>query len=292
MAHSSPARGARIETRRAVLRRGARAALGGAATALLAACSSPVNIVVSSPTTTTVARTATPATPPTLQATSAPPQPRPAAPMGAGVNAGTPVGTPRIPEGFARAPLRVIHAAPALPVLTLLVDNVAVATLGYPEATAYVDVLYGSRRIAGVSPTGELFATTLDVRDEVAYTIVVATDGGNPRPIVLTDDQPAPASGGCHLRFLPLDPAAGPLDLAVVGGPLLTTGVAPFVTGPTVAVPAGSVGLEVRAAGQQAPLYTKPPLTLDAGDRYTAVLSGRAAAQTLRLLLYPDAAIR
>jgi hypothetical protein len=114
MAHSSPARGARIETRRAVLRRGARAALGGAATALLAACSSPVNIVVSSPTTTTVARTATPATPPTLQATSAPPQPRPAAPMGAGVNAGTPVGTPRIPEGFARAPLRVIHAAPAM----------------------------------------------------------------------------------------------------------------------------------------------------------------------------------
>jgi hypothetical protein len=46
----------------------------------------------------------------------------------------------------------------------------------------------------------------------------------------------------------------------------------------------------VRASGQAAPLLTKPPLALDAGDRYTAVLSGRAATQTLRLILYPDAA--
>ena len=189
------------------------------------------------------------------------------------------------------ARLRIIHAAPTLPVLALIVDNVEVDTRSYPEATAYFDVLFGTRRIAGVSPTGELFALTLDARDETAYTVVVATDGGNPRPVVLTDDQPATAPGRCHVRFLPLDAAAGPLDLAVAGGAVLAAGVAPFATGPSVAVPAGSVGLEVRAAGQQAPLLTKPPLALDAGDRYTAVLSGSAAAKTLRLLLYPDAAL-
>jgi hypothetical protein len=209
--------------------------------------------------------------------------------MGAGV-AGTPVGTPRIAEGFARARLRVIHAAPTLAAFALIVDNVEVDTLSYPEATAYFDVLFGARRIAGVSPTGELFAVTLDARDDMAYTVVVATNGGNPRATVLTDDQPAPAAGMCHVRFLPLDAAAGPLDLAVAGGPVVASGVAPFTTGPSVALPAGSIGLEVRAAGQQTPLLTKPPLALDAGDRYTAILSGSGAAQSLRLLLYPDAA--
>jgi hypothetical protein len=279
-----------VETRRALLRRGARFALGGAAAALLAACRSPVNIVFPSPTAPAAALTATPPASPTTESTRVPPQPRTAAPMGVGVNAATPAGTPRIPEGFARAHLRIIHAAPTLPALALMVDNAEVATVRYPEATAYTDILFGARRIAGVSPTGELFAITLDARDDTAYTVIVATEAGNPRTVVLTDDQPSPAAGMCQLRFLPLDAAAGPLDLAVAGGPVLSAGVAPFTAGPSVALPAGSPSLEVRAAGQAAPLLTKPPLALDAGDRYTAILSGSAAAQTLRLTLYPDAA--
>lgn len=278
-----------METRRALIRRGLRGALGGAAAAWLAACSSPVNIVFPSPTATVTTPTTTPAAPPTAIVTSVPPQPRPANPMGAGVNAATPGGTPRLPAGFARARLRIIHAAPAFPSLTILVDNAEVATLRYPEASAYADVLFGSRRVAGVSPTGELFAVTVDVREDVPYTVVVATDAGSPRTIIATDAQPAPAPGTCQIRFLPLDAAAGPLDLAVAGGQVLVTGVTPFTTSASVALPAGSPSLEVRAAGQQAPLYTKPPLALDAGDRYTAVLSGSAATQTLRLLLYPDA---
>lgn len=279
-----------METRRALLRRGARCALGGAATALLAACGGPGDLELPGTSATAAVSIATAAASPVVAPTTEPARPRPAAPMGPGVNAATPAGTPRIPEGFARARLRVIHAAPALPALALIIDNVELTTLRYAEATAYVEVLYGSRRIGGVTPNGELFAITLDARDDAAYTVVIATDAGRARPVVLTDDQPAPSAGMCHVRFLPLDPAAGPLDLAVAGGAVLATGVPPFTAGPSAATPAGSPSLEVRAAGQQAPLFTKPPLALDAGDRYTAILAGSAASQTLRLTLYPDAA--
>jgi hypothetical protein len=283
-------RGETVGTRRAVLRQGARIALGGAAAALLAACSGPVRIVFPSPTAPLVTPTATSAAPRAAEPTSEPPRPRPAAPMGAGVGAATPAGTPRVAEGFARARLRVIHAAPSLPALALTVDDIGIGSVRYPEATAYVDILYGDRRIAGLTPAGGAFTAALEARDDAAYTVVVATDGVNQRAIVLTDDQPPPAVGMCQVRFLPLDPLAGPLDLAIAAGPTLVAGVPPFTAGPSVALPAGSHSLEVRAPGEAAPLLTKPPLALDAGDRYTAVLSGSAAAHTLRLLLYPDAA--
>ena len=273
-----------------MLRRGVRVALGGAAAALLAACSGPVRIVFPAPTASPVVTTATPTVPTVAESTSEPPRPRPAAPMGAGVGAATPVGTPRVAEGFARARLRVIHAAPTLPALALTVDDAAIGTVRYPEATAYTDILFGARRVAGMTATGGIFAVTLDARDEAAYTVVVATEGANPRAFVLIDNQPSPAAGMCQVRFLPLDPSAGPFDLAIANGPTLITGVVPFTAGSSVAVPAGSHALEVRSQGRAEALLTKPPVALDAGDRYTAVLSGNAAAQTLRLLLYPDAA--
>jgi hypothetical protein len=280
-----------METRRAILRRSLRATLGGAAAALLAACSSPVQITFPSPTVLPATSTATPATSPTLAATQEPPRARPAAPMGAGVGGATPVGTPRIPEGFARSRLRIIHASPILPALVLTIDNVEIGTARYPEATAYTDILFGTRRIAGLSATGQIFAAEFDARDDVTYTVVLAVDGTGPRALILPDDQPPPAAGHCQIRFLPLDSSAGPLDLAVANGPTLATGVAPFTVGPSVALPIGSPTLDVRAPGRAEPLLTKPPVALDAGDRYTAVLSGRTAAQSLRLLLYPDATL-
>src|SRR4051795_2232850 len=273
-----------METRRGMLRRSLRGALGGAATLLLAACSGPARIVYPSPTATALAPTATLVPTPTLEPTREPPRPRPAGTIGAGVGAATPAGTPRVPPGFARGHLRVIHAAPTLPAVTIVVDGTQIGTVQYPEATAYADILYGTRRIEGVTPTGAVFAVTLDAQDAAAYTIVVATDGATPRAIMLTDDQPAPAAGQCRLRFLPLDPEAGPLDLALAAGPVLASGIAPFTVGPPVAVPVGRTTLEVRAPGQSTPLFTKPPVALDEGDRYTAVLSGRAASQTLRLV--------
>jgi hypothetical protein len=84
----------------------------------------------------------------------------------------------------------------------------------------------------------------------VAHTIVVAAEGANPRVIILVDDQQLPDAGTARLRFLPLDAAAGPLDLAVAGGPILAVGVAPFTVGPSVAVPARTAGLDVRAPGR------------------------------------------
>ena len=279
-----------METRRGMLRRGLRGAISGAAALLLAACSGPARVVFPTSTATTIAPTATLVPTPTLEPTREPPRPRPAGTIGAGVGVATPAGTPRVPPGFARGHLRVIHAAPALPAVTIVVDGVQIGTVQYPEATAYADILYGTRRIEGVIPTGAVFAVTLDAQDAAAYTIVVATDGATPRAIMLNDDQPAPAAGQCRLRFLPLDPEAGALDLALAAGLVLASGIAPFTVGPPVAVPVGRATLEVRTPGQSTPLFTKPPVALDEGDRYTAVLSGRAASQTLRLVLYPDAA--
>lgn len=278
-----------METRRALLRRVGWSALGSVVV-FLAACSGPTRKVF--PTSTaTIARATATATPlPTAEPTREPPRPRPGGTIGTGLGVATPDGTPRVRPGFARAHLRVIHAASILPALVIVVDSVELATIRYPEASAYADIPYGSRRIEGVTASGGVFALSLDAGDGVAYTIVVASEGTTPRAILVTDDQPAPGPGSYRLRFLPLDAAVGPLDLAVAAGATLTTGVAPFAVGPSVAAPAGRYALEVRISGRAEPLFTKPPIALDAGDRYTAVLSGSAAAQSLRLLLYPDAA--
>ena len=278
-----------METRRAVLRRAAWAAIGGAA-ALLAACDGPVQVAPPGTLGTATVPAPTPTTTRPPEPTREPPRPRPPGAIGAGIGAATPAGTPRVAEGFARARLRIIHAAPARAALVLTVDDAEIGTVRYPEATTYVDILFGARRIAGASAAGAAFAITLEARDNVAYTVVIVGDGATTRAIVIADDQPVAPAGSCRVRFLPLEATAGSLDLAIADGPTLATGVAPFATGPSVAVPAGVATLEVRAPGQATPLLTKPPIGLDAGDRYTAVLSGSAAARTLRLTLYPDAA--
>ncbi|MFN8515494.1 MAG: hypothetical protein U0841_23495 [Chloroflexia bacterium] len=205
--------------------------------------------------------------------------------MGAGVNAATPGGTPRLPAGFARARLRIIHAALAF-VAGDPVDNAEIATPATPEASAYADVLFGSRRVAGVSPTGELAASSM-----CATTCPTPSssppNAGNLRTIIATDAQPAPAPGTRQIRFLPLDPAAGTaLDLAAVGGPVLATGIAPFTTGLRRAP------RRLPPAWKCAHPASKPPSTPSRSrstphDRYTAVLSGSAATQTLRLLPLP-----
>jgi hypothetical protein len=278
-----------METRRAILRRAGRGALGGVV-ALLAACSGPTRSVFPTVTATLPLPTATATPPPTAEPTREPPRPRPVGTIGSGLGVATPAGTPRVRPGFARAHLRVIHAAAILPALVIVVDSAELGTIRYPEASAYTDIPYGSRRIEGVTASGGVFALALDAGDGVAYTIVVASEGTTARAILITDDQPVPDAGTCRLRFIPLDAAAGPLDLAVAAGATLTTGVVPFSVGPSVAAPTGRYGLEVRSPDRAEPLLTKPPLALDAGDRYTAVLSGSAAAQSLRLILYPDAA--
>ncbi|MFN8540285.1 MAG: hypothetical protein U0232_22760 [Thermomicrobiales bacterium] len=276
-----------METRRAMLRRGLRGAFGGAAAALLAACSSPVRIVFPSPTTTIAAPTTAPAAPPTAVVTSVPPQPRPANPMGAGVNAATPGGTPRIPEGFARARLRIIHAASAFLSLTILLDIAEVATLRYPEASAYVDVLFAALR-RGRQPDRRTLrrdrrcagGRALDRRRR--HRCPQSAHHHRHR-------RPASARPGtCQIRFsrstqrlgrsTSRPPVARPPPASRPSPPALSAALPAGNSSLRCAHPPASPSATRRCARARRwrPLHRRP--------------SGSAATQTLRLLLYPDAA--
>jgi LPXTG-motif cell wall-anchored protein len=101
----------------------------------------------------------------------------------------------------------------------------------------------------------------------------------NIEPLVLIDNNSAPAAGKAHVRFVHASPDAPAVDIAVTGGPVLFANVPFKGTGDYLPVDAGTYDLEARLAGTETVALSVPGVMLEDGKVYTIFAMGLAGGQ-------------
>jgi len=178
------------------------------------------------------------------------------------------------------AQLRVVHASPDAPNVDVLVDGKAVLTnVAYETASNYLTVSAGSRKIE-VRATGtsqDVINATVSLSRNKYYTVLAVDKVASISPLVLTDDNTAPASGQIKLRLVHASPSAGPVDIYVgapgagVGGTPTLTNVPFKAASDYLAVPAGSYQVYITQTGDKTIQFDSGVLSLSAGQIRTAV---------------------
>jgi hypothetical protein len=181
-----------------------------------------------------------------------------------------------------QARVRVVHASPDAPSVDVLVnDGAAFTNAPFKGITDYAALDTGAYNVK-VVPTGATTPVvieadlTLEAQD---YTVVAVGLLENIEPLVLVDNNGAPAAGKAHVRFVHASPNAPAVDIAVKGGPVLFSNVAFKEVGDYLPVDAGTYDLEVRVAGTEDVALDVPGLALSDGTVYTVFAMGLAGGE-------------
>jgi LPXTG-motif cell wall-anchored protein len=184
-------------------------------------------------------------------------------------------------DGMAR--VRAIHASPDAPAVDIWVNGaVAFSNAPFKGITDYAELAPDSYQIQ-VSPTGAtepiVIDATLDLAADTDYSIVAVGKLENIEPLVLIDNNSAPAAGKAHVRFVHASPDAPAVDIAVTGGPVLFSNVPFKGVGDYLPVDAGTYDLEVRIAGTETVALSVPGVSLADGTVYTIFAMGLAEGE-------------
>jgi hypothetical protein len=183
------------------------------------------------------------------------------------------------PEGEAR--LRVVHASPDAPDVDVLLDDAEVlGDVPYLTASDYLEVPAGDRNLkvnaAGTATT--VIDADVSLVDGTDYTVIATGLAEAIEPIVLQDDNSAPASGNARVRAIHGAPGAPAVDIYVTapGADLETTipllanvefgDVADYID-----APAGDYQVRVTPTGTKTVLIDSGTLTLSSGQVRTAI---------------------
>ena len=196
------------------------------------------------------------------------------------------------------ARVRVVHASPDAPAVDVLVNGAkAFTNAPFKGITAYAPLAAGSYKVQ-VVPTGAttpvVIDATLALEANTDYTVVAMGKLANIGPIVLKDNNAAPAAGKAHVRIVHASPDAPAVDIAVKGGPVLFSNLAFKAATAYAPVDAGTYDLEVRAAGTTTVALPLAGIKLEAGKIYTffamGLLTGQPALTVVPLVDSPLAA--
>jgi LPXTG-motif cell wall-anchored protein len=176
------------------------------------------------------------------------------------------------------ARVRVVHASPDAPAVDVWVNgNVAFSNAPFKGITDYASLATGSYQVQ-VTPTGAsepiVIDATLDLAGGTDYTVVAVGQLANIEPLVLVDNNSAPAAGKAHVRFVHASPDAPAVDIAVTGGPVLFSNVPFKGVGDYLPVDAGTYDLEARVAGTEDVALSVPGVQLSEGTVYTIFAMG------------------
>jgi LPXTG-motif cell wall-anchored protein len=182
------------------------------------------------------------------------------------------------------ARVRVVHASPDAPAVDVWVNgNVAFSKAPFKGITDYAALDAGSYQVQ-VVPTGAtepvVIDATLDLAASTDYTVVAVGELADIEPLVLVDNNAAPAAGKAHVRFVHASPDAPAVDIAVAGGgPVLFSNIAFKGVGDYLPVDAGTYDLEVRLAGTETVALSVPGVALNDGTVYTIFAMGLAGGE-------------
>jgi LPXTG-motif cell wall-anchored protein len=177
------------------------------------------------------------------------------------------------------ARVRVVHASPDAPAVDVWVDgSIAFSNAPFKGITDYASLGAGTYNVQ-VSPTGATEPIVIDADLDLAagtdYTVIAVGLLENIEPLVLIDNNAAPAAGKAHVRFVHASPDAPAVDIAVAnGGPILFSNVPFKGVGDYLPVDAGTYDLEARIAGTETVALSVPGVTLEEGTVYTIFAMG------------------
>jgi len=181
----------------------------------------------------------------------------------------------------ATAKVRVVHASPDAPNVDVRVDHaVALTNVPYLGVSDYLSVPAGTRNFK-VNAAGTA-TTVIDANATLAqgqdYTVIASGLVSDIAPIVLTDDNTAPAAGNVRVRAIHGAPSAPAVDIYVTapGADLATaTPVLTNVEFGQVAdyleAPAGTYQVRITPTGTKTVAIDSGALTLTSGQVRTAI---------------------
>jgi hypothetical protein len=193
-----------------------------------------------------------------------------------------------------QARIRIVHASPDAPNVDIWVNGaVAVSNLAFNNATDYIALPAGDYDIA-VTPTGGTAAdavieATLPLAAGKDYTVAAVGQVADIEPLVLEDNNAAPAAGKAHIRVVHASPDAPAVDVAVAGGPILIENLAFPTASNYLPVDAGTYDLDVRPTGTETVAIDINGFMAEAGTIYTVFATGLAGDGSLGVLPLVDA---
>ena len=183
------------------------------------------------------------------------------------------------PEGEAR--VRVVHASPDAPSVDVLLDDAEVLSdVPYLASSAYLATSAGDHNLkvnaAGTASTAIDADVTL--ADGTDYTVIASDLVAAITPIVLADDNTAPAAGNARVRAIHGAPSAPAVDIYVTAPGVDLGAATPVLTGVAfgdvadyLEVPAGEYQVRVAPAGTKTVAIDSGALTLESGQVRTAI---------------------
>jgi hypothetical protein len=177
--------------------------------------------------------------------------------------------------------LRIVHDSPDAPNVDVVVNGATVATnVAYKSASAYLSVPAGATAIQ-VRPAGTA-TNVIDAKVPVAkktdYTVLATNFVASIQPLVLTDDNTAPAAGKVKVRLVHGAPSAPPVDIYVTAPGADITSATPTLTNVAfkaasgyLSVDAGSYQVRITPTGTKTVVIDSGTLVLSAGQIRTAV---------------------
>ncbi len=150
------------------------------------------------------------------------------------------------------AQVRVVHASPDAPAVDVCADGgVLFAGASFPAATSYESVpaaTYAVNVIASGSgcDSAGVIEANLPLTAGTDTTVVAVGLLADIEPLVLSDDNSAPAAGNAKVRFVHASPDAPTVDITLTDGTTLFDDIAFKENGGYLEVAAGTYTLQVR----------------------------------------------
>jgi len=196
----------------------------------------------------------------------------------------TPTDTPGEGMDGESANLRVVHASPDAPNVDVAVDGSTVLTdVAFGDVSEYLAAPAGDRSVT-ITPTmsdDPVFDGTVSVTAGESYTVAAAGEVSAMAdtsfdPLVLSDDNAAPAEGEARVRVVHASPDAPAVDVTTGDGPTVLVDGAGYRDAAYVSVGAGEYTLDVRGdtEGNDGDVVGSFDVSLEAGSVYTAFAVG------------------
>ncbi len=189
------------------------------------------------------------------------------------------------------ARVRAVHASPDAPSVDVCASGATLfSNAAFPAATNYATVDAGTYDVnvvaagAGCSSAG-VIAAPLTFAADTDTTIVALNVLDAIEPLVLLDDNSAPAAGNAKVRFVHASPDAPTVDITLPDGTTLFNDISFKENGGYVEVPGATYTLQVRDETGTAVVLTLSDVTVEVGRVYTiyavGLLNGTPALNAL-----------